>query len=67
MDGGGVERDDEKNGEGSGWKWEEARHFGFWLVGCARLICGARSAAYVLFVCLWVVKRLARQGFYILH
>jgi DNA modification methylase len=62
MDGGGVERDDEKNGERSGWKWEEAQHLGFWLVRCARF-CSSISCVY--FLCSWVVKRLTRQGCFI--
>jgi hypothetical protein len=49
MDGGGVERDDEKNGERSGWKWEEAQHLGFWLVRCARF-CSSISCVYFLCV-----------------
>jgi hypothetical protein len=48
MDGGGVERDDEKSGERSGWKWEEAQHlrFGWFDV----LVSAARSAVYIFFV-----------------
>jgi hypothetical protein len=48
VDGGCVERDDEKSGEKNGWKWEEARHLGFWLVGCVRIWS---SITCVYFLC----------------
>jgi hypothetical protein len=63
MDGGGVERDDEKNGERGGRKWEEARHLGFWLVGRAGFCCSIDQLCIFFFVFLGKLNDWRENGF----